>query len=241
MKFIPGNYYKTRDGRKARFVGITKHQEDCDLLLFEMESKPHSMWLFSVRQQDGSYYPHREMESLNDIVSEWCGHPTKEDKLKEIAQNVSKFFDMYKGINFVDPFCSCDDDACIFPPCKKEKSRTEAGSTIEWACGCIYDKEMGDFSRKCDDHPGYNKIENAKKTKEDWVCWVCKLPLHGLNGANHKACVYKVGQMVEEYNAGKEKPKKIEKLSARYINVDALELSDRVNQLIDAVNKLMSE
>lgn len=133
MKFIPGKYYKTRDGRKARYIGRYFHArtKGNDKLLFEVKLfSSKEGWTVRSFLENGRYL--KDEENYYDIVSEWCDHPgaignneiTKEEgHLKRIFENINKHFALYNRSEFVDPFCPCEDDTCIFPPCKKEKPK----------------------------------------------------------------------------------------------------------------------
>lgn len=105
MKFIPGKYYKTRDGRKARFVGITLHNANGEEFWFEVTGKGECWGLLPYNEYGNNSNP---TFVCSDIVSEWCDHPSVMSD-----QDAGTF---YCGV--------CKEPVGFTsPPCKKEKPK----------------------------------------------------------------------------------------------------------------------
>lgn len=232
MKFIPGKYYKTRGGAKARFCGELLHTASDWPLRFEI--KGDSCWVEFNFRKDGRYL--LEVKKEIDITDEWCDHG------------------LHITLPNGDIHCAkCNEELNVLSRLyKKHESTKDKDAHRGMAC----------LVMNC------AACESKEKPREDWVCWICKLPLYGLQAMNHKACAERfVAQRVDEYNSGKEKPikdcrcdkdckcdidsdcncwclkekpKKIERLygSNEWKTLTEKCLVDTINELIDAINKL---
>ena len=87
MKFIPGNYYRCRNGSKVLFVAPSKHAEHSDQqLIFELLSTGKFGWHLISTNENGTY--ERGERSSYDIISEWEEESTPIQKAIAILQNV---------------------------------------------------------------------------------------------------------------------------------------------------------
>ena len=87
MKFIPGNYYKTRAGSKARFVGETIYCEKRAKLIFEIIQDENKFSFVRFYYIDGLFSP---IENELDIVSEWEDEPKKIERIVNIYYSPEK-------------------------------------------------------------------------------------------------------------------------------------------------------
>lgn len=293
MKFIPGKYYKTRDGRKARCDRFDYYPtQDTIVPYFEFPSgNICSIYL------DGSFIGKLGEHPL-DIVSEWreedkeetseerwerlqekayecwiCKAPLSvdchkackekvsqlidkynEDKektkdegnLKKIYENINKYFSFYDGNKFIDPFCQCDDDTCIFPPCKSVCVCEPEYQCILCRIGLMEDNEEVN-PRYCD----YCNSKSKILVNGHMECEICQ----AREGCDDCGAIYRRRDGCLSCKS-KEKPKNIERewgyfnnwqRSGRLPQDEDLKIwmnaalkahEEKLNELIDAVNEL---
>lgn len=78
MKFVPGNYYKTRTGRKALFIGETVNCPPRSRLVFEVDE---GCEYCALRGYYNSGWYNYDIPNELDILSEWENEPKKIERI----------------------------------------------------------------------------------------------------------------------------------------------------------------
>lgn len=86
MKFVPDNYYKTRSGSRARFIGNKIFDDSNYPCVFEING-----YGVQIYTSNGRFTIFGELNDL-DIISEW-GDEKKYNKLDDINDGVKKYYD----------------------------------------------------------------------------------------------------------------------------------------------------